>query len=270
MDMQQHTTIKDSLKTLRGMDTSVSDSDKDIGYYVSEKTMRITAAVLSVTALMGHDNHLRHALEKTSISLTEKASMSVSTLRARGDLATCVYTLTTLVTTAKLAGQVAGRTADILVQELTALVDFLASVGWVRGERMLRTQLLATEVGSDTYETETYKGPERTAQGQHQYYASPQVKVAGTTTEKDTQRTPSEPRSRAPEHYRDRVQEIQKDRRATILGIMQKKDKVTIRDVSHVIKDCSDKTIQRELLALVKQGVLVKEGERRWSTYSLA
>lgn len=63
--------------------------------------------------------------------------------------------------------------------------------------------------------------------------------------------------------------EFQKDRRAIILGLLQKKDKVTVKDVSNVIKDVSDKTLQRELLALVAQGVLKKEGERRWSTYSL-
>lgn len=64
--------------------------------------------------------------------------------------------------------------------------------------------------------------------------------------------------------------ELQKDRRAIILGLLQKKDKITVKDVAGVVKDVSDKTLQRELLALVAQGVLKKEGERRWSTYSLA
>jgi hypothetical protein len=42
-----------------------------------------------------------------------------------------------------------------------------------------------------------------------------------------------------------------------------------VKDVSAVVKDCSEKTLQRELLALVAQGVLKKEGERRWSSYVL-
>ena len=59
------------------------------------------------------------------------------------------------------------------------------------------------------------------------------------------------------------------NRRANILDIIKIKKKVTIKDISSLIKDCSEKTIQRELVALLKEGVLRKEGERRWSTYSL-
>jgi DeoR/GlpR family transcriptional regulator of sugar metabolism len=60
------------------------------------------------------------------------------------------------------------------------------------------------------------------------------------------------------------------DRSQRILAIVKAKGIVSIGDVSAVVTDCSEKTIQRELLALVEQGVLKKEGERRWSTYRLA
>ena len=40
------------------------------------------------------------------------------------------------------------------------------------------------------------------------------------------------------------------------------------KDVSAVIKDYSSKTIQRELLNLIRQGLIRKEGERRWSVYT--
>ncbi len=60
------------------------------------------------------------------------------------------------------------------------------------------------------------------------------------------------------------------DRENKILEILQTRNNLTIKDFSPVIKGCSEKTIQRELLRLVKSGVLNKEGERRWSRYSLA
>lgn len=44
---------------------------------------------------------------------------------------------------------------------------------------------------------------------------------------------------------------------------------VSIKDITDKIKDCSEKTIQRELIGMVEGGVLKKTGERRWSTYSL-
>ena len=59
------------------------------------------------------------------------------------------------------------------------------------------------------------------------------------------------------------------NRSETILKILKKKDNLTVKDIAQVISDCSEKTIQRELLALVEKSVLKKVGERRWSRYSL-
>lgn len=64
---------------------------------------------------------------------------------------------------------------------------------------------------------------------------------------------------------------LQEDNRQTIIvDLLKKKSHLSIKDFSLIIKDCSAKTIQRELLYLVGCGVLKKEGERRWSRYSLA
>jgi len=59
-------------------------------------------------------------------------------------------------------------------------------------------------------------------------------------------------------------------RRKAILDFVSKATKVSVRDLAAVIGDVSEKTLQRELVALVTEGVLKKEGDRRWSTYSLA
>ena len=37
-----------------------------------------------------------------------------------------------------------------------------------------------------------------------------------------------------------------------------------------MVRDVSEKTIQRELQALVEAGKVTRTGERRWTTYSLA
>jgi predicted HTH transcriptional regulator len=56
-------------------------------------------------------------------------------------------------------------------------------------------------------------------------------------------------------------------RQDIILSMLKSGVKLTIKDFAQNIKDCSEKTIQRELLALVSKGMLKKEGERRWSKY---
>lgn len=58
-------------------------------------------------------------------------------------------------------------------------------------------------------------------------------------------------------------------RQAQIIKEIKLIGQLTIRDLIGKIEGCSEKTIQRELLALVEGGVLKKEGERRWSRYSM-
>ncbi len=59
------------------------------------------------------------------------------------------------------------------------------------------------------------------------------------------------------------------ERRSIILNKVKEKPSINVRDLADSIPHVSEKTIQRELLAMVSEGILLKRGERRWSTYSL-
>jgi len=61
-----------------------------------------------------------------------------------------------------------------------------------------------------------------------------------------------------------------KDRQKIILDLLKNKREITVNEVALVIKDCSEKTLQRDLLRMVDDGILAKEGERRWSKYTLS
>lgn len=60
------------------------------------------------------------------------------------------------------------------------------------------------------------------------------------------------------------------DRRTRVLNLLKEKGHASIKDISDSITDCSEKTIQRELISLIKDNLVVREGERRWSVYKLA
>jgi hypothetical protein len=68
---------------------------------------------------------------------------------------------------------------------------------------------------------------------------------------------------------KDLVKKLRVDRQVRILDIVRDKKEVTIKDMVVLIKDCSEKTIQRELVSMIKSGVLKRVGKRRWSKYSL-
>ena len=71
---------------------------------------------------------------------------------------------------------------------------------------------------------------------------------------------------------------LKKQRRDSILNIIKNKGgSATIKDIMGQINTgvrgtltCSEKTLQRELMSMTKDGALNKTGEKRWSRYGLA
>lgn len=63
--------------------------------------------------------------------------------------------------------------------------------------------------------------------------------------------------------------EKKSDRQEMILDILKKHTNVTINDLSVYLKSLSPKTIQREINKMIDQGIVHREGNKRWSSYSL-
>lgn len=59
------------------------------------------------------------------------------------------------------------------------------------------------------------------------------------------------------------------DRRERIRMVLEAKGESTIKDIAAIVTECSEKTIQRELNAMIDDNVVKRQGERRWSKYSL-
>jgi len=60
------------------------------------------------------------------------------------------------------------------------------------------------------------------------------------------------------------------DRTSRIKTVLEAKPEATIKDLSEIITDVSTKTIQRDLNSLIENGQVIRQGERRWSKYSIA
>ena len=60
------------------------------------------------------------------------------------------------------------------------------------------------------------------------------------------------------------------DRTTRIKTVLEAKPEATIKDLTDIITDVSAKTIQRDLNSLIDSGEVIRQGERRWSKYSLA
>ena len=60
-----------------------------------------------------------------------------------------------------------------------------------------------------------------------------------------------------------------KDRKQEILSVIKSHKDATMHDIQRFISDCSEKTIQREIVQLIKVGLITKQGDKRWATYHL-
>lgn len=72
-----------------------------------------------------------------------------------------------------------------------------------------------------------------------------------------------------PEQLASSFQMRKNSRREQILALFVKGVDVSIKDIAGRIKGCSEKTIQRELNALLYDNVIERIGEKRWSRYIL-
>lgn len=59
------------------------------------------------------------------------------------------------------------------------------------------------------------------------------------------------------------------DRRERIKTVLEAKGTASIKDIANIITDCSEKTIQRELNDMIEDNLVKRQGERRWSVYSI-
>ncbi len=73
--------------------------------------------------------------------------------------------------------------------------------------------------------------------------------------------------SKRPQSLRAKRQ--RKNRRMAVLDIVTKHNPVHIKDIAKELPEHSEKSIQRELASLVADGVVKREGSKRWTTYSL-
>jgi DNA-binding transcriptional ArsR family regulator len=272
MDKSNNTakSISDSIRTLSFVPYFVNEQEKDIVRYTTEKTLRISSAAIRLVALLDNGHPTRRSIERTSMRLIEDSGMAPSSRDGRVRMHDRLRTLAALLATAELSRLISRKSVSILMNEISALTDLLVSSGWFETHERYHHGLDVGELADDVWRADTYKGPSATPKGLMYAQPAPVYPTQSAEQQKVSMQQKDTQRREVPQHYKERVQEVQKDRRATILALLQRKDRVGVKDVANVIRDVSEKTIQRELLALVRQGVLVKEGERRWSTYRMA
>lgn len=230
--------------------------------FIAKKAEKITAAVYLMTNFFDSRESLKWQLRKTSLSFLSFVS-NVFYKNNVGDDATkdnpreLVEEVITLLTLARNVSLISPMNFSILREEYMFLSGSIAVEMKNRGflndfefpEKFFTTSREAQNKISGIKDTNDTRSKEPVKD----------TSVIGVNKHNDSNVFKAE-----------EALKYKKDiRRETILKMLRAKGQITIKDISSLMQEVSEKTLQRELLAMVAEGLLVKEGERRWSKYLL-
>lgn len=259
-----------------------SDTRAEFIDFVMKKTERLTSALYLVSDLI-------HCTEPLKTSLREKGIEMLSDICELADLTkenkddvflkimTGISALTSLLRIASVGGFISEMNSNILQKEYLNLGSFFES----------RRQSFGRHIGKEIlFNDDFFEGGEwrrisagapndkRQTKGQDNLYKTSHAEggqsESGESLKNNIHQTQKN-EAKAKKENNNNENVVQEDRKKTIVQLIKDANgNVNIKDISIHIRGCSEKTLQRDLIALMQKGILKKTGERRWSRYFLA
>lgn len=226
--------------------------EKDIKrVYIYKKAERLAKAIHLVTPAFKASPALRDRLDLVAVGLIDAATMSHGS--ARGTLSRELLALSSVLSIARSSGMLSDMNADLIAREAQHLLQEVAAYEEPR--------LLLDEAPTLA---EIAKGATREGRREPSRH---QELPEGVDATDDTEADVSLSKGQSKGQIKDSSH--RSERQTAILDVLNKKGALSIKDLSAVIRDVSEKTIQRELQTLINEGVVEKSGDRRWTTYAL-
>lgn len=233
----------DSFVLEKGIFSSVFE--KDIRrVYLYKKTERLAKALHLIRPAFKDAQALRARLERVSVEMVDASVLPP--LEAKDALSRELLALSSLLSIARTGGYLSPMNAELIARE---------------------AHLLLSEVSA-------YEEPKLSFEETPSLAALARSSAAAPRAPRQAARSeaPAEEGEAPVREVKGHSDEIKDKggRKDAILSVLKSKGPSYIKDISTIIRDVSEKTIQRELQALVLEGRVRKSGERRWTTYALA
>lgn len=241
--------------------------------FAHQKIEKLVSAVYMVTNFLSAEEPIKWSLRNLGTKLLRlnidlKGTNSAQREKVETSIRDTVLEVVSLLEIASFSGLISSMNFEILQREFHSLLSHIGKMS--QGE-----------------DTSLLQSPFFNVDGAEEHPSPSQVEVAKHTVSSNTvihkaeDRTPTSPvlikdKNSDSEGKSNRLKEfgpvaIKKNKRQSIIiNLLKRKKEIMVKDVAEIISECSEKTLQRELLSLVSQGILNKEGERRWTKYSLA
>lgn len=226
----QSALTKKSPKSLDAVDGFKGFFSNDHHAYVARKSERLSTAIHLVTQVLPQTEPIRNMLRTAALDLgiTVMDQQKLGALGPDGFGSRCGE-IGSMLDTAQATGLVSPMNARLIVDEYTKLAQFVK-------DRYSFIRAQASDIKD--VEVVSYKSHIKDQKTQ---------RISENNSIKDTHQSSA--------------------RRNDILALFNTKNRISIKDAVDAIDGVSEKTLQRDLLAMVADKILIKEGERRWSTY---
>lgn len=221
--------------------------DKDIKrVYVYKKAERLAKAIHLVSPAFRTSPALRDRIDRVAVGLVDAAILPPAL--AKDGLSRELLALSSVLSIARSGHLLSAMNADLIAREAQLLLQEVA--GYEEPRLFLEEAPTLAELSRSSTRT---SGAE--ARHERRLPSTPTTSPAVEISKGQSkgQETPGKG-----------------SRRDAILSVLGTKGPSYIKDISLVVREVSEKTIQRELAQLVAEGQVVRSGERRWTTYALS
>lgn len=278
-----------------GIDNPTSGQQVSFSVFLNKKTEKLTTALYMVTSFLSDNEPLKWKLRERAVDLLSGISNARNSNTSEveniyADHSFSVEEIVSLLEVAAASKLISEMNFSILKKEylsLKSLIDsdeyaekktgrFIFSQNFFPKREELES--VANEhkllIKDNTQESDATTEEENATDSKGQIRSiTPHTTPPTPQGQKNNfiGRTPVKKtnlQTRTPRTFKD-IKAGKTNRRGLVLKLFKKNKELTIKDISREISGCSEKTIQRELIAMVSSGVLNKKGERRWSRYSL-
>lgn len=242
--------------------------EKDIRrVYLYKKAERLAKAVHLVSPAFVSSPALKERLDRTAVSLIDASTLPPQA--SREALSRELLTLSSILGIARMTGILTAMNADLISREAQQLLTEV--VGYEAPRLELEevptlASLAKSSAASESREASRFRSlarvtfdadlkEEETAENK----GHSQGHIKDTSKNRDTVAS-----------LRQEGEATGSNRRESVLAALKGKGPSYIKDISLVVRGVSEKTIQRELASLVADGLVIRKGDRRWTTYELA
>lgn len=240
--------------------------DKHIEFVI-KKTERISYGLYMLSNFIPHSESLHSEFKKTAHSLLQLVSRfastsGISTVDIDSVHAQLQY-MSSLLSLAYISSFISGSNIEIIKNEINYLhkhIEELSTRSATEGHLQIKNELFV--VG----QTKNIQTKPNTQKREDTLIKDTKLQKSKHTSKMSFIKNDASSKSK---HTNIPRETPKIDREERIVEVIRDKGIVSIKDISTVVFDVSEKTIQRTLQTLIDKGHIKKEGERRWAKYQI-